>query len=178
MSNLGIRNVLPYVGSNGIVVKNNVISINSNTQINIKSIVSEDILSQRIQATDSIKTIDINTNFALFETNIVNNEIVLRNGGNQITLLINTDGVYTYKNNIPFIFLNSDENEFQVFDDTITKNFVILRNGNNGLNLLSYSGGAQESQIGVIQNSAITVNLTKYIELIINGVTYKLLTAN
>jgi hypothetical protein len=33
MSNLGIKNVLPYKGANGIVVNNNVISINPNAAI-------------------------------------------------------------------------------------------------------------------------------------------------
>jgi hypothetical protein len=178
MSSLGIRFALPYKGSNGIKVQGNIISIDSTVQINIKSIISEDILSERIQATDSIKTIDINTNNTLFETNVSGNEIILKNSGNQTTCLINVDGVYVYKNNLPFIYLNSDEEQFQVYDDTDNKNFAILRNGNTGLNLISFSGGAQESQIGVIQNIAITPNLTKYIELVINGVTYKLITAN
>ena len=119
MSTLGIRFVLPYVGSNGIDVKGNVISIATDKKIEMQAIV--------LTPTNNQKGLQINTN-----TDIVADAIQIQNIAPSLT----GDGNLLYiSGNILIQLLSFDDFPSNVVNEVDLNSIQILFSDSNSGNI-------------------------------------------
>lgn len=103
MSSLGIKFVLPYTGSNGIVVNGNVISIDENAFVTVGRLNSKGVInanSERLNTT------------GLFVSNILNSSYIacINNSGETDFLVLDNGAIRTGENNDTIIFTRLEPN--------------------------------------------------------------------
>jgi hypothetical protein len=169
MSSLGIRFALPYKGSNGINVVNNVISISTDSVINMANIVLSPTFNSKaivisaassrfadalfIQNDDNENNLYINANSVLQIANSVN-DITKR-------LVINNYSVSLTEEDGTGIILNELEltpNNFKVENDTLNKTQINSQSVEININGVTRAQFNNELLVDTIQTVGVTGN--------------------
>lgn len=197
MSQLGIRNVLPYTGANGIKVNGSKIEIDPLGKIyfydgasievanNLVTIDKNGIDLQSLTSGNTTDDLTINSS-GIFINNIAgtvqNNitaselQIVNYTNNNYSRILVNAITLADGENiNILNLAANILQlNNYDTGQATNIQAVSIAADGGISGDNVSYNGNAQATQIGNIQDEPVSLLTTSYLEFFINGDAYKI----
>ena len=163
MSDLGIKNVLPLKGTNGIIINNGKAGLDPNGLANLGALIiganadDENAICNQQPSTLVVCSSDSRGNCnTQFKDTYSNNNVAF----------IDTEGGFVNGSNIQsnyrgYVFTDELVNREELITDTIT-----------------YSGGVVKSNLVGQIDAVVTVDLTKYFEIVINGAVYKLAIVN